>query len=184
MQQIGPRVGIRLIHHTHTEYSGSTTHRYYQVQTAWADRPPERVRIGYLRCATCGDMVGFRLHSEAGAKARQRRWLAIALIAATALTALLVLTAMMIRGDEEASVTILPSSLALVALIASRAFLLQEDGVTPARRKSGPHRFKPLNPYEARSKPPATDSPVCAEIVFYDSDPLDYGDSEGDPLAP
>ncbi|MEV0636959.1 hypothetical protein AB0I77_18765 [Streptomyces sp. NPDC050619] len=173
MQQIGSRVGMRLIHITGTEYRGSTTYRYYQIQTAWVDRPPEGVQIGYLRCATCGDMVGFRLHSEAGAKARQRRWLAIALIAGAVLTVSIALTVMMIRGDESANQTLLPSAFSMVALLWSVILLRQEDGVTPARRESGPHHFKPLNPRAARSKPPATDWPVRAEFIFYDSDPLD-----------
>jgi hypothetical protein len=176
---------MRLIHITHTEHRGSTTYRYYRIQTAWVDRPPEGVRIGYLRCATCGDMVGFRLHSQARAKTRRRLWLAIALIAAAALTVLIMLTGMMIRSDAGTeSQTLLPSALAAVVLIISVTVLPGEDGVTLARRKSGPHSFRPLNPRAAWSKPPATDWPVRAEIAFYDSDPLDYGDSEGDPLAP
>ncbi|WP_282793128.1 hypothetical protein [Streptomyces sp. CC224B] len=184
MQQIGPRVGMRLIHMTRTEHRGSTTYHYYRIQTAWVDRPPEGVRIGYLRCATCGDMVGFRLHSQARAKTRQRLWLAIALIAAAALTVLITLTAMMIRSDAGTeSQTIVPSGLAVLALILSVTMLPSEDGVTLARlRNSGPHTFKPLKPSVAWSKPPATDWPVRAEIV-YDLAPLDYGDSDGHPLA-
>ncbi|RII15061.1 hypothetical protein DSC45_19390 [Streptomyces sp. YIM 130001] len=184
MQQIGPRVGMRLIHVTHTERRGSTTYRYYRIQTAWVDRPPERARLGYLRCATCGDMVGFRLHSEAGARARRRWWLAAVLIAATVPAVLSVLTATAVHGDEWISTTALPIGLALAALIVFVAVLHQEDGVTPVRRKSGPHHFKPLNPRGARSKPHATDWPVRAEIVFHDSDPLDYGGSARDPLDP
>ncbi|NEE37160.1 hypothetical protein G3M53_68660 [Streptomyces sp. SID7982] len=34
VQQIGPRVGMRLIHMTHTEHRGSATYHYYRIQTA------------------------------------------------------------------------------------------------------------------------------------------------------
>ncbi|WYB30623.1 hypothetical protein V6574_12940 [Streptomyces sp. SM1P] len=103
MQQIGPRVGMRLIHMTHTEHRGSGTYHYYRIQTAWVDRPSAGVRTGSLRCATCGDMVGFRLRSRARAKARQRVWLAIGLIATAALAVLIVITARMISSGSGAN---------------------------------------------------------------------------------
>lgn len=181
MQQIGPRVGMRLIHIIRTERANSATYHHYRIQTAWVDRPPEANRIGYLRCATCGDMVGFRLHSEARAKARQRWLLAVALIAVAVIAVLIVLTVMMISGEGSASLTVLPSGLAVFVPIISVALLLGEDGVTLARRNSGPHHFKPLKSRIAWSKPGATDWPVRAEIVFHDSDPL--GDAT-DPFAP
>ncbi|MFC8623081.1 hypothetical protein [Streptomyces anulatus] len=180
MQRIGPGVGMRLIHMTHTEHRGSATYHYYRIQTAWADRPPEGVRTGYPRCATCGDMVGFRLRSRARAKTRQRLWLAAALVAAAALAVLITLTAMMISSDAGTeSLTLVPTALAVVALILSVVFLPGEDGVTLARpRNSGPHAFKPLKPRIAWSKPPAADWPVRAEIVLSDEEP------DPDPLAP
>lgn len=186
MQRIGPRVGMRLIHMTHTEHRGSITYHHYRIQTAWVDRPPEGVRTGYLRCATCGDMVGFRLHSQARAKTRQRLWLATALVAGAALAVLITLTAMMIsRGTGTESRTLVPTALAVVALILAVFFLPGEDGVTLARlRNSGPHAFKPLKPRVAWSRPPATDWPVRAEIAFHDSDSRDLGDAEEDPPAP
>ncbi|MFJ6611240.1 hypothetical protein ACIQPT_13245 [Streptomyces sp. NPDC091289] len=174
MQQIGPRVGMRLIHRTHTEHRGSTTYHYYQLQTAWVDRPPEGVRTGYLRCATCGDMVGFRLHSRARAKARQLLWLAIGLIATAALAVTIMVTVKMISSDSGTeSRTLVPATLSVIALILSVALFLSEDGVTLARfRGGGPHGFKPMKMRVAWSKPPATDRPVRAEIVFHDTDPL------------
>ncbi len=179
---------MRLSHMTHTEHRGSVTYHYYRIQTAWADRPPEGVRTGYLRCATCGDMVGFRLHSRARAKTRQRLWLAATLISATALAALIALTATMISsGSGTESRTPVPTALAVVALILSVVFLPGEDGVTLARlQNSGPHAFTPLKPRVAWSKPPAADWPVRAEIVFSDEDPdpLGLGGADGDPLAP
>ncbi|MFB8142373.1 hypothetical protein [Streptomyces parvus] len=103
MQQIGPRVGMRLIHMTHTEHRGSTTYHHYRIQTAWVDRPTEGVRTGSLRCATCGDMVGFRLCSQARAKARRRLWLAIGLIATAALAVTITITAKMISSGSGAN---------------------------------------------------------------------------------
>lgn len=173
MQQIGPRVGMRLIHMTHTEHRGSDTYHYYRIQTAWVERPHEGVRTGSLRCATCGDMVGFRLRSRARAKARQRVWLAIGLIATAALAVLIVITARMISsGSGGESRTLVPAALAVAALIAAVILFPSEDGVTLARfRGSGPHGFKPMKMRVAWSKPPATDRPVRAEIVFDAPDP-------------
>ncbi|CAM5477012.1 hypothetical protein [Streptomyces griseus] len=173
MQKIGPRVGMRLIHMTHTEHRGSDTYHYYRIQTAWVDRPPEGIRTGHLRCATCGGLVGFRLRSRARARARQRLWLAVGLIAAAALAVLIMITATRISsGSGGESRTLVPAALAVVALILSVILLPSEDGVTLARlRGSGPHGFKPMKMSVAWSKPPATDQPVRAEIVFDDPDP-------------
>ncbi|SBU98188.1 hypothetical protein YW5DRAFT_05787 [Streptomyces sp. Ncost-T6T-1] len=173
MQQIGPRVGMRLIHMTHTEHRGSDTYHHYRIQTAWVDRPPEGVRTGSLRCATCGDMVGFRLRSRARAEARRGLWLAIGLIAAAALAVLIVITARMISsGSGGESRTLVPAALAVVALIPSVILLPGEDGVSLIRlRGSGPHAFKPMKIRAAWSKPAATDRPAPAEIVFHDPDP-------------
>ncbi|PVC93504.1 hypothetical protein [Streptomyces sp. CS014] len=173
MQQIGPRVGMRLIHMTHTEHRGSNIYHYYRIQTAWVDRPPQGIRTGSLRCATCGDMVGFRLRSRARAKARQRLWLALGLIAITTLAVTITITARMISsGSGGESRTLVPAALAVLALIVSVLLFPSEDGVTLARfRGSGPHGFKPMKMRLAWSKPAATDRPVRAEIVFQDSDP-------------
>ncbi|MFB8142372.1 hypothetical protein [Streptomyces parvus] len=60
----------------------------------------------------------------------------------------------------------------MVALILSVVLFPSEDGVSLARfRGSGPHGFKPMKMRVAWSKPPATDRPVRAEIVFHDADP-------------
>ncbi|MGW6467126.1 hypothetical protein [Streptomyces rubiginosohelvolus] len=173
MQQIGPRVGMRLIHMTHTEHRGSDTYHYYRIQTAWVDRPHEGVRTGSLRCATCGDMVGFRLRSRARAKARRRVWLALGIIAAASLAVLIVITARMISsGSGGESRTLVPAALAVVALIPPVILLPGEDGVSLIRlRGSGPHAFKPMKIRAAWSRPPATDRPVRAEIVFDDPGP-------------
>ncbi|MFJ4704879.1 hypothetical protein ACIP6I_08480 [Streptomyces anulatus] len=179
MQRIGSRVGMRLVHMTHTEHRGSVTYHYYRIQTAWVDRPAEGVRTGSLRCATCGDMVGFRLQSRARAKTRQRLWLAAALISASSLVALIVLTARIISDGGTGTQTLVPTALSVVALIVSAVVLPGVDGVTSARlRNSGPHAFTPLKPRVAWSKPPAADGPVRAEIAFSDPDP------DPDPLAP
>ncbi|WP_257136783.1 hypothetical protein [Streptomyces sp. f150] len=164
---------MRLIHMTHTEHRGSDTYHYYRIQTAWVDRPHEGVRTGYLRCATCGDMVGFRLRSRARAKARRGLWLAIGLIAAATLAVLIVITAKMISsGSGNESRTLVPAALAVVALIPAVILIPSEDGVSLARlRGSGPHAFKPMKIRVAWSKPPATDQPAPAEIVFHDAAP-------------
>ncbi|GGK16173.1 hypothetical protein GCM10011583_55070 [Streptomyces camponoticapitis] len=180
MQQIGPRVGMRLIHITHSEHTSSATYHHYRIQTAWVDRPPEGARLGYLRCASCGDMVGFRLQSESRAKARQRWLLATALIAPAVVAMLIVLT-VTIGEEGNRPLTVLSASLISFVMILSIGALLGEDGVTLARRNSGVHHFQPLNPRLARSKPHESDWPVRAEIVFPDSDPLDYA---SDPFAP
>ncbi|MFE0417723.1 hypothetical protein [Streptomyces tendae] len=175
--RVGSRVGIRLIHITHT--TGFTTiATHYRIQTAWADRPPEGIQIGYLRCATCGDMVGFRLHSEAGTTARKRRWLVFALVAAVVCAAVSVLTIHYgFWAAEHTETAYLGMSLLMVgpglASWVSIFILLAEDGVTPLRRRNGQHHFKPLSALVAWSNPPRTDWPVNAEIVFHDSDPLD-----------
>lgn len=124
MQQVGPRVGMRLIHMTHTKHRGSDTYHYCRLRTAWVDRPPEGVRTGSLRCATCGDMVGFRARSRARAKARRLLWRALGLIATASLAVTIMITARMISsvsGGE--SRTLVPAALAVVALIASAVLL-------------------------------------------------------------
>ncbi|WP_228182602.1 hypothetical protein [Streptomyces anulatus] len=172
MQRIGSRVGMRLVHMTHTEHRGSATYHYYRIQTAWVDRPPEGVRTGSLRCATCGDMVGFRLHSRARARARRRLWLAAVLISASSLAALIVLTARIISDGGTGTQTLVPTALSVLALLVSVVVLPGVDGVTSARpRNSGPHAFTPLKPRVAWSKPPAADWPVRAEIAFSDAEP-------------
>lgn len=177
--RVEPRVGMRLSHITHVTHTPGSrlfiTH--YRLQTAWANRPPEGIQTGYLRCATCRNMVGFRLHSEASTTARKRRWLVSALIAALLCAGVSIAT---IRYDLWGA---LHSGFAIMGMLALMAalglaswgclfMLLAEDGVTPLRQ-SGQHRFKPPRALAAWSKPPQTDWPVSAEIIFHDSDPLD-----------
>lgn len=166
--KVGPRVGIRLSHIT--EVRARTT--YYRLQTAWVDRPPAGSRTGRLRCATCGEMVPFRVRSEAITKARKRNILAV------------LLPALAVFGGAIAAVAVGGGNLGYSVLawlgvgiacgsvvsITSALILFREDGVTAThiRQPMGPHRLKPVNSIEAMGKPPTADSLSRAEITFDD----------------
>lgn len=167
--QVGPRVAIRL---SHIVREGSRT-IYYRLQIAWVDRPPVGSRTGRLKCVTCGEMVAFRVHSEANTKKRKRKMLAVLLLSLTVFGG--AIAAIAVGGDDlrESTLAWLGGGLACGSISAGMAALLffSEDGVTWThyRQQVGPHRLKPVSLLGAAiTKPPVADSPSKAEIAFDD----------------
>lgn len=171
--RIEPRVGMRLTCHIRRDYHvTAVVHTswtdYYGVQTAWVDRPAEGIRSGQLRCVTCGQLVGFRIYSETGARARKRRWLAAALIAAVSVP-LVIWAASQYQGAAVVSwLGGLVPGLGIGALasmsILSFCMLPTEDGVVRANWSlSFKYWFKPPGLW---SRPAPNDQPSSPEITF------------------
>jgi hypothetical protein len=141
------QVGVRLFHTTSVDNRTTSTTYNYRIQLTLLDRPETGVRTGWLRCETCGNLVGLRIDSAERTRARKRRELLVVVLSLIAGAWLVgAVRSLPSEGASDAQiwVLVLLFLVVLVALVGSGYLLLTEQGVWIAKGKAnGPHRTQP-----------------------------------------
>jgi hypothetical protein len=141
------QVGVRLFHTTRVDSRMTSTTVHYRVQLTLLDRPETGIRTGWLRCATCGNLVGLGIQSAERTRARKRRELLVLVLCVIAGAGLVGYVGSL--PDEGASggliaVLAILGVVLFFALVVSGYLLLAEQGVGITKgRANGPHRTQP-----------------------------------------
>jgi hypothetical protein len=141
------QVGVRLFHTTRVDSRMTSTTFHYRIQVTLVDRPETGVRTGWLRCTTCGNLVGLCIQSAERTRARKRRDLVVlvlSLVAGAGLVAYVL--SLPDEGVPDGLTTVLAilGVVLFIVLVVAGHLLLTEQGVGIARKRAnGPHRTQP-----------------------------------------
>ena len=141
------QVGVRLFHTTRVDSRMTSTTFHYRVQLTLVDRPETGVRTGWLRCATCGNLVGLCIQSAERTRARKRRELVVLVLSLIAGAGLVDYVRSLPDEGVPDGLTAVLAILGVVlffVLVVSGYLLLAEQGVGITKgRANGPHRTQP-----------------------------------------